>query len=108
MDSERSHSAFSASGSDAGFDAHYARSRTESEAQGGSVLSDLAAIAAHLQFVAGIAVALDLALRQQNAERDHELADCLRFGVIDSTARELERTRKLLEQLGGTSPMAPQ
>ncbi len=71
MDSERSHSTFSASVSDAGLDAHYARSRTDSEAQAASVLSDLVAIAAHLQFVAGIAVALDLALRQQNAERDH-------------------------------------
>ncbi len=108
MESEMSHSTHSASVLDAVLGAHHTVSRATSQEDRVSIVSDLVAISAHLQFVAGVAVALDLALRRQNAERDMELADCLRFGVIDSTARELERVRRLVEDLGGTLPAAGQ
>jgi hypothetical protein len=77
---------------------------TASGPDDGTIVSDVIALAVHLQFISGIAVALDLALRTQNADQDIDLANCLRFGVINSTGRELERARKLIERLGGLVP----
>ena len=43
-----------------------------------------------LRFILGTGVAVELALRQQNADQDGDLADCLRHGICDS-AHELTR-----------------
>jgi hypothetical protein len=42
-----------------------------------------------LRWVYGTAVAAELALRQQAAELDPEIADCLRAGVCDPIADQI-------------------
>jgi hypothetical protein len=44
-----------------------------------------------LRVIFGIAITTELALRQQGAERDVEIADCLRAGVSEPLAGEIER-----------------
>ena len=44
-----------------------------------------------LRVMFGTAVTAELALRQQGAERDVEIADCLRVGVSEPLARALEQ-----------------
>ena len=44
-----------------------------------------------LRVMFGTAVTAELALRQQGAERDVEIADCLRAGVSEPLARALEQ-----------------
>jgi hypothetical protein len=102
MGSEHLHCTRPPSEPDAEFDARF----TASEQHVGSIVSDLVEIAAHLRFVLGTAIALDLALRRQGADQDIDLADCLRFGVIGSTAQQLRRTVGLIRRLGGTVPEA--
>jgi hypothetical protein len=69
-------------------------------------LRELIALAVGLKFMFGTAVAVDLALRKQNAEQDVELADCLRYGVANPGALQMERAESLLKRLGGTLPRA--
>lgn len=102
MGSEHLHCTRPPSESDAEFDARF----TASEQHVGSIVSDLVEIAAHLRFVTGMAIALDLALRRQGADHDIDLADCLRWGLVSSTERELRRTIELIRRLGGTVPEA--
>jgi hypothetical protein len=100
MDPQRQHCTRPASESDAQFE----EVNIASEPDDGAIVSDVIALAAHLQFISGIALALDLALRTQNADQDVDLANCLRFGVINSTHRELERARGLIRRLGRAVP----
>jgi hypothetical protein len=100
MDPQRQHCTRPPSNSDADFE----EPGTASEPDDGTIVSDVIALAAHLKFIYGVAVGLDLALRMQCADHDVDLADCLRFGVINSTDRELERARKLIRRLRGSLP----
>lgn len=52
-------------------------------------LRQLSLLALRLRVIYGIAVSAELALRQQGAERDPEIADCLRGGVCDPIAEEI-------------------
>ena len=48
-------------------------------------------IVLRLRVMFGTAVTAELALRQQGAERDVEIADCLRAGVSEPLARAIEQ-----------------
>lgn len=50
----------------------------------------LTVLVPRLRAIYGIAVAAQLALRQQAAEQDPELADCLRVGVCDPIAAQVQ------------------
>ena len=54
-------------------------------------------VVARLRTVFGTAVTAELALRAQGAERDLEIADCLREGVSVPLAAQLERLSRLAE-----------
>ncbi len=58
---------------------------------------DLNFVVARLCTVFGTAVTAELALRAQGAERDVEIADCLREGVSAPLAAQLERLSRLAE-----------
>ena len=69
-------------------------------------VAELAEIAASLRFISGTALAVEKALRQQKAEHDVDLADCLRFGVVDPATLQMERAESLVKRLGGRLPRA--
>lgn len=52
-----------------------------------------------LRAIYGIAVTAELALRQQAAEQDPEVADCLRVGVCDPIANQLQEVEDLITEL---------
>ena len=54
-------------------------------------------VVARLRTVFGTAVTAELALRAQGAERDIEIADCLREGVSVPLAAQLERLSRIAE-----------
>ena len=54
-------------------------------------------VVARLRTVFGTAVTAELALRAQAAERDIEIADCLREGVSVPLAAQLERLSRMVE-----------
>ena len=54
-------------------------------------------VVARLRTVFGTAVTAELALRAQGAERDTEIADCLREGVSVPLAAQLERLSRMVE-----------
>ena len=54
-------------------------------------------VVARLRTVFGTAVTAELALRAQGAERDIEIADCLREGVSVPLAAQLERLVRIAE-----------
>ena len=54
-------------------------------------------VVARLRAVFGTAVTAELALRAQGAERDSEIADCLREGVSVPLATQLERLSRIVE-----------
>ncbi len=63
----------------------------------------LAWLALKLKAIYGTALAVELALRKQNAERDADLAQCLRAGVCDAIADQDHVIRVLLGE-GGVPP----
>lgn len=58
---------------------------------------DLSVLVARLRTIRGIAVTAQLALRQQHAEQDIEIADCLRTGVCDPIADGIQELQSILE-----------
>ena len=54
-------------------------------------------VVARLRTVFGTAVTAELALRAQGAERDIEIADCLREGVSVPLAAQLERLSRMVK-----------
>ena len=54
-------------------------------------------VVARLRTVFGTAVTAELALRAQGAERDTEIADCLREGVSVPLAAQLERLSRMVK-----------
>ncbi len=68
------------------------------------VANELVALAANLRFIFGSALAVELALRKQNADQDVDLADSLRFGVVNPAAAQMERAESLITRLGGHLP----
>lgn len=65
---------------------------------------DLNFFVARLRTVFGTAVTAELALRAQGAERDIEIADCLREGVSVPLAAQLERLSRIAEHEQRVAP----
>ncbi len=55
----------------------------------------LADITRHLRVISAIAITTHIALRTQNCEQDADIAECLRHGVVDALATQIERIRRL-------------
>lgn len=68
------------------------------------VCGDLNFVVARLRTVFGTAVTAELALRAQGAERDTEIADCLREGVSVPLAVQLERLSRIAEHEQRVAP----
>lgn len=66
--------------------------------QAGPPLWSLDLVVARLRVVFGTAVTAELALRAQGAERDLEIADCLREGVSVPLVAQMERLNRLAER----------
>lgn len=62
-------------------------------------LRQLSLVTLRLRAIYGTALAAELALRQQAAEQDSEIADCLRAGVCDPIADELQELDHLIDRL---------
>ena len=60
-------------------------------------LRRLSALARQLETIYAIAVAAEGALRHQAAEQDAEVADCLRVGVCDPIADQIQALREIAE-----------
>lgn len=61
-------------------------------------LRPLALIVPRLRAIYGTAITAELALRQQAAELDPEVADCLRVGVCDPIADQVRDLEGLIER----------
>lgn len=68
------------------------------------VISELVSLAANLRFIFGSALAVELALRKQNADQDVDLAYCLRASVVNPAATQMERAESLVKRLCGQLP----
>jgi len=55
-----------------------------------------------LRAIYGTAITAELALRQQAAEQDLEVADCLRIGVCDPIADQIQALEKATRHLPET------
>lgn len=69
---------------------------------GRRALADVREIGERLETIRGAAVAVELALRGQNAEQDREIAHCLRAGIVDALGvplAQLQALRAMLERL---------
>lgn len=67
----------------------------------------LAWLASKLRVIYGTALAVELALRKQNAERDIDIAECLRAGVCDVIADQEQAIRSLLVECGAPPESLP-
>ena len=61
-------------------------------------LRSLALRVSRLRAIYGTAITAELALRQQGAELDPEVADCLRVGVCDPIADQVRELEALIER----------
>lgn len=68
------------------------------------LLGTLADISRRLKVVGAIAITADVALRQQNCERDADIAACLRCGVVDALTTQIERMSRLCAPVAGDAP----
>jgi|SRR5215469_12384472 len=62
-------------------------------------LHDLLVLAVRLRAIFGTATTVELALRQQAAEQDTEIADCLRQGLCNALYDELDRLDGIIRHL---------
>jgi hypothetical protein len=65
------------------------------------LLKTLICLALRFKEIYGTALAVELALRNQNAEQDADIAECLRAGVRDAIAEQDYIVRSLVEAMGG-------
>lgn len=77
-----------------------ARSKRPVQSSRSDLQLRLASLALKLKAIYGTALAVELALRKQNAERDVDLAECLRAGVCDVIAEQDQTIRSLLVGCG--------
>jgi hypothetical protein len=85
---------------------HFGMKDMTAEEPASELLGSLTGMALQLKSIYGTSIAVQLALRHQNAEQDSELADCLRHGVCDLTTKLFETVDTLVERLG-TRPREP-
>ena len=64
----------------------------------------LTGLALKLKAIYGTALAVELALRKQNADQDIDLAECLRAGVCDVIAEQDHVVRSLLAEHSSALP----
>ncbi|MDB6102441.1 MAG: hypothetical protein JWO52_2440 [Gammaproteobacteria bacterium] len=62
----------------------------------------LADITRRLKVIGAIAITAHIALRTQNCEQDADIAECLRHGVVDALATQIERIGQLCIHLADT------
>ena len=67
-------------------------------------LKTLICLALRFKAIYGTALAVELALRKQNAEQDADIAECLRAGVRDAIAEQDCIVRSLVAEMGGELP----
>lgn len=82
-------------------------SRVRFRKQGEELHCQLTWLALRLKTIYGTALAVELALRKQNAEQDVDLAECLRAGVCDFIADQAGRVRTIVNGLGEEIPEPP-
>jgi hypothetical protein len=64
----------------------------------------LTLIALRLRAIYGVAVTAERALREQSAEQDPEIADCLRVGVCDPIADQIEALQQIIKHRAHEGP----
>jgi hypothetical protein len=75
-----------------------ARAKCRRETAGSDCSSRLIEIAIRLNRVYVTGLAVELALRQQNADHDTDLANCLRAGVCAPVSELTEAVRSIVER----------
>jgi hypothetical protein len=80
------------------------RPRTQRATLDSELSRQLAWLALRLKIVYGTALAVELALRKQDAEQDVDLAECLRGGVCNAVAEHARTVESIVEGLGGEIP----
>jgi hypothetical protein len=68
------------------------------------VVRGLVMVALRLKVIYGTALAVELALRKQDAEQDVDIAECLRSGVCNPVSEQAETMRTLVERFGAQFP----
>ena len=63
-------------------------------------LRDLTALGVRLRAIFGAAITAELALRQQAAEQDVEIADCLREGLCNALFDEIDKLDEIIRYYG--------
>jgi hypothetical protein len=61
-------------------------------------------ITRYLKVIGAIAVTVEVALRAQNCERDADIANCLRHGVVDALSTQIERMSQLRSPVARDTP----
>lgn len=72
--------------------------------QASDVLRGLVMVALRLKVIYGTALAVELALRKQDAEQDVDIAKCLRAGVCNPIAEQADNMRSIVERFGAQLP----
>lgn len=67
-------------------------------------LRQLTILTRRLRAIYGTAVTTELALRQQAADEDLEIADCLRVGVCDPIDEQIHQLEAIIGNLQAASP----
>lgn len=69
-------------------------------------LRDLVFVTLRLRAIHGAAITAELALRQQAAEQDSEIATCLRFGVCDPISDQIRALEHFISLSNARGPRA--
>ena len=81
-----------------------ASTRIKSDRPDHQVSRQIVMLALRLKVVYAMAISVQLALRHQGAEFDVDLAHCLRHGVCDPLADQIDAAESVVKQLGGEIP----
>jgi hypothetical protein len=68
-----------------------------------ALLAQLRDIVLRLELIYSTCVTAQLALEGQNSEQDHDIARCLRLGVSESAATQLERIEAIIADVDGAT-----
>ncbi len=80
------------------------RVRIEPASDAPEIVRRLVLIALRLKAIYGTALAVELALRHQDADQDIDLAECLRAGVCNPIGEQAEAVRLIVERFGSYLP----
>jgi hypothetical protein len=65
----------------------------------GDLLDELIYLRARLKTAYAVSITVDLALRNQNCDRDTEIADTVRWSISDWLASDMERVERQLSRI---------